>query len=359
MSSEFDIVMQMCREPMAAVSDGVITHLNHAAEELFEGIAIGKHIRAFIPEHILSTSDSAEFTSCVDTPSGMRTLTVSTCGEYQILLFSGEDECDRTGYLSDATLTSLLSSLFNTGLALNKVSSDDNMSAQSKTYLSIVSHNYHNILRLVGNLHSAVQISENSLNLNRSCFDLDALCSKVIESLDMLLPNREIKYVPASSPIFISADAEKIERVLLNIISNSYQHTEPGGKITLSLELRDNRAVITMRDNGSGISPEILRDVFSRYNTRLCEDNLSLGLRPGLGLAISRGIVSKHGGTLVIDSKVGEGTTVYVSLPTDDGSGIFSLRDSFPSRTISDTQLLLTELADILDSSHYTNEYLD
>ncbi len=158
MSSEFDIVMQLCREPMAAVSGGVITHLNRAAEELFDGIAVGKHIRGFIPEHILSTSDSAEFTSCVDTPSGLRTLTVSTSGDTKILHFSGEGEDSRTGYLSDATLTSLLSSLFNAGLALNSVSKDDNISAQSKTYLSIVSHNYHNILRLVGNLHSAVQI---------------------------------------------------------------------------------------------------------------------------------------------------------------------------------------------------------
>lgn len=359
MSSEFDTVMKLCREPMIAVSSGIITHLNQAAQELFDGIAVGKHIRGFIPEHMLNISDAAEFTSCIDTSTGIRTLTASNCGEMQILHISGDDSDNRTGYLSDSMLTSLLSSLFNTGLALDKVADDDSMTAQSKTYLSIVSHNYHNILRLVGNLHSAVQAAENTLNLNRSHFDLDALCAKVVESLNPLLPHREFKYVHACAPVYISADAEKIERVLLNIISNSYQHTKQGGKITLSAELRDNRAVITIRDNGSGISPEILRDVFSRYNTRLSEENLSLGLRPGLGLTVSRGIVSQHGGTLVIDSKVGEGTTVYISLPTNDGSGKYSFRDTFSTRTVSDTQLLLTELSDILDSSHYAKEYID
>ena len=358
MSSEISLVLQMCREPMLAVKDGTIICANAAAQELFGNTLTGNCVYGYIPEHILSISDADSFTAAVNTPKGQRTLNVSTIGDTGILHFSGNETADKPGYLSDAMLSALLSSLFNTGLAINKVGVDDALSNQSKNYLSIINHNYYSMLRLISNLHCAVQLSEDSLSLNRSAVDLDALCSKTVDTLGALLKDRSINYSSPARPVYISGDEEKLGRVMLNIIANSYQHTQPDGKIDISLELRDRRAVIVIRDNGCGIKPEVLREVFSRYNVRLSEANLSSGLRPGLGLAISRGIVAKHGGTLVIDSAENEGTAIYISFPIT-GESTLVLNDRSPMRTVSDMHLLLTEFSDIFDSSFYTREYLD
>jgi len=358
MSNELDLVVQLCREPMLVVCNGKIVNANTAANELF-GETLPEHsIYEFIPEYVLCTSPAPSFTSCVETPLGTRTLTVSSTEDTQILHFSGDESGDKPGYLSDVMLSTLLSSLFNTGLAIGKVGNDDSLSDQSKNYLSVINHNYYTMLRLIGNLHCAVQISEDSLNLNLSTVDLGNLCAKTVNSLSSMLSERVITYNAPAHPVYISADEEKIERVLLNIIANSYQHTAKGGKISLSLEKRDNRALIVVRDNGCGIKPEILREVFTRYNVRLSEANLSSGLRPGLGLAISRGILSCHNGTLVVDSTENEGTAIYISIPLSDGTGI-TLGDYSPMRTVSDMQLLLTEFSDIFDSSFYASKYLD
>lgn len=358
MSNELDLALQLCREPMLVLCNDIIVNANAAAKELFGNTLLEHSIYEFISEYVLSTSPAPSFTSCVETPLGLRTLTVSSAGDTQILHFSGDESGDKPGYLSDVMLSTLLSSLFNTGLAIGKVGSDDGLSDQSKNYLSIINHNYYAMLRLIGNLHCAVQLSEDSLNLNRATIDLGSICEKTTQSLSSMLSERVFIYNAPAYPVYISADEEKIERVLLNIIANSYQHTDKGGKITLSLEKRDNRALITIRDNGCGIKPEILREVFTRYNVRLSEANLSSGLRPGLGLAISRGIVSCHNGTLVVDSTENEGTAIYISLPLSDCSGI-TLGDYSPLRTVSDMHLLLTEFSDIFDSSFYTGEYLD
>ena len=78
MSNELDLALQLCREPMLVVCNDKIVNANAAAKELF-GNALPEHsIYEFIPEYVLSTSPAPSFTSCVETPLGLRTLTVSS-----------------------------------------------------------------------------------------------------------------------------------------------------------------------------------------------------------------------------------------------------------------------------------------
>lgn len=360
MHSDLDTVFELCREPMIAVRDGKITNLSPAARQLFSGIEVNQNISDYIPEDTLNTIKEGSFAASFSAELGERTLTASRSADSMILHISDDIE-NRPDFLSETLLSSMLSSLFNTGLAIERISSDTALSDKSLKYLSILNHSYYSLRHLIGNLHSISQLSEGTMNLSRSPANLALVCSELVSTLNALLSKNgvSLNYTTELGELYTNVDVEKIERVLSNLIANSYQHTESGGWINISLEKRDNRALITVRDSGSGIKPEVLQNVFRSYDEPLSSKSLSGDLRPGLGLAISRGIIALHGGTLIIDSSESEGTAIYISLPLDDNSAPLAFSDVTPPRNTSNMQLVLTEFCDILDSSYYTAAYLD
>ena len=112
----------------------------------------------------------------------------------------------------------------------------------------------------------------------------------------------------------IEGDAEALLQVFTNLLTNAVRHTPPGGEITLTLAGDDSGVVVTVADKGEGIAAEHLPHLFERFYR--VESSRSRGKGgTGLGLAICREIVQAHGGSIAIESVVGHGTTVRVTLP--------------------------------------------
>lgn len=111
-------------------------------------------------------------------------------------------------------------------------------------------------------------------------------------------------------PIWVTYDAQQIEQVLINLIQNSVQAMPNGGR--LRLHLADNAAevVLKVEDSGMGIHPDDRSRIFEPFFTTKPE-----GKGTGMGLAVSYGIVSRHGGQIDLDSEVGRGTTFLLRLP--------------------------------------------
>ena len=112
----------------------------------------------------------------------------------------------------------------------------------------------------------------------------------------------------------VDADPQLVRRALGNLVANAIAHTPAGGRVTVSAESSDGRAVVRVADTGVGIAAEHLPHVFSRfYRVR---DAVASG-RPGtgLGLAIVRSITELHGGSATIESRPGAGTTVTLTFP--------------------------------------------
>jgi two-component system heavy metal sensor histidine kinase CusS len=110
--------------------------------------------------------------------------------------------------------------------------------------------------------------------------------------------------------------AEKIlfQRVLANLISNAIRYTNNGGKIIIKYESLDKEVIITVSDNGVGIAPEHLTNIFDRfYRVDPSREHCSGGF--GLGLTIVKTIVEVHGGKIEVKSKVGQGTDVEIRWP--------------------------------------------
>jgi signal transduction histidine kinase len=115
-------------------------------------------------------------------------------------------------------------------------------------------------------------------------------------------------------PFVVTADRNKIKRVLDNLLSNAIKYGKPGGAIDLTAEEYEKGLVIQLTDNGKGISAEALRHVFdSFYRADAARSSAVPG--SGLGLAICRSIVESHHGKIWLTSEVGEGTRAFVYLP--------------------------------------------
>lgn len=116
-------------------------------------------------------------------------------------------------------------------------------------------------------------------------------------------------YIPAY------VDADKIEQVLLNILSNAIKYTEENGRIDVDVIERNDTIYITIMDNGIGIAEKEMPRLFERFYRVDKARSRSMGSGTGLGLSIAKQIVEEHEGAITIESKEGKGTTVTVQLP--------------------------------------------
>ncbi len=107
-------------------------------------------------------------------------------------------------------------------------------------------------------------------------------------------------------------DRDAIKQVLLILLDNAFKFTPAGGTITIGTALTDHGVVLTIRDTGWGIAPEVLPHIFERFYRA---DSARTGVGAGLGLAIAKELVEAQHGHIVVESEVGKGSTFTVSLP--------------------------------------------
>ena len=153
----------------------------------------------------------------------------------------------------------------------------------------------------------------------------------------------------------IAMDADRLERLLLNLLSNAFKFTPRGGTITLEVRVGPRQVELRLTDTGCGIPPEQLDLVFDRYRRPDRLEPPPHGL--GLGLPICRRIAQEHGGGILLTSQPGTGTTVVVSLPNQKAR-VQELRSLVVDYTGGYNRTLL-ELADALPKQAFTQKFLD
>ena len=137
---------------------------------------------------------------------------------------------------------------------------------------------------------------------------------KILEkNLSFLQPEFEKKHIRVidhvnGTPLVLDADQELLYLALLNIFLNAIQATPEGGSISINVAQEKNYYRIKIQDTGQGISEENIKKIFNPFFTTKERGS-------GLGLAIVRKIIEGHRGTIGVDSEVGEGTTVNITLP--------------------------------------------
>ncbi|GAB6152771.1 HAMP domain-containing sensor histidine kinase [Desulfosporosinus burensis] len=143
---------------------------------------------------------------------------------------------------------------------------------------------------------------------------LDEIIKEMAPQLRFLAGNRKVS-LRLTGDLKCRFDEDKMKQVILNLFHNAVQHTDPEkGDIQISLETASDGVVLSVRDNGSGITPEHLPKLFDRFYRSDSSRTRKYG-GAGLGLAITKSLVELHGGTIRVESLAEEGTVFYVWLP--------------------------------------------
>ena len=153
---------------------------------------------------------------------------------------------------------------------------------------------------------------EKGLQLHKEEIDLSLLLPDVADSLRPLADTKDLTLTcDMPSTLVVSADIDQLIRLMVNLLDNAIKYTEQG-TVTVSAHEGEGCAIVEVTDTGIGISSEDLPHIFKRLY-RVDSARSSVGA--GLGLSIARQIVQAHGGTLDVQSEVGNGSTFTVSLP--------------------------------------------
>lgn len=190
-------------------------------------------------------------------------------------------------------------------------------SPQKLEMLNLISRNAKRLLNLVNQLLDFKRIETNELSLNLSEGDIVSFTQEIVDSFRYIAVRKNIQLLYSSkfSSYLTQFDKDKLERILINLISNAIKFTNDGGSVTFNiLENADNGIKITVSDTGIGLPKELQEKVFERfYQVPNQGDILNQG--SGIGLSIAQEFVHLHGGEIKLNSEEGKGTTFTITLP--------------------------------------------
>lgn len=184
-------------------------------------------------------------------------------------------------------------------------------------FLNVIASESRRMARLVTDLLTLSRYDSNKKKTQKEAFDLGDLVKRCQEKLAIEIKKKGHKvncFVTADVPL-VYADKYDIERVVLNILTNSIKYTHDNGEIKIYVGFVYNDAYIKIFDNGIGIPEEDLSRIFERFYRVDKARTREMG-GTGLGLSIAKEILDKNGGSIDIKSKVGEGTEVVIRVPT-------------------------------------------
>jgi signal transduction histidine kinase len=152
------------------------------------------------------------------------------------------------------------------------------------------------------------------LDLEKEKFDLGVLVDNILNNLKYIIKekNTTFEYNKCNDCVAL-ADMETIELAITNVIDNAFRYS-PHGKVIISILKNDEDLKLVVKDNGMGISPEKLQNIFDGFLSSEYGMNMEPG-RNGIGLYTTKRILEMNGGSIKIDSVLGKGTTVEIVLP--------------------------------------------
>ncbi len=184
-------------------------------------------------------------------------------------------------------------------------------------FLGVISSEAKRMSKLVTDLLSLSRFDNNKTNIVKEEFDLGELAKKCQEKLQIEIDKKQLKVnclVTANVPP-VYAEKDGIERVIINILSNSIKYTNEKGTINIYVGFVYNDAYIKCIDTGMGIPEEDLERIFERFYRVDKARTREMG-GTGLGLSIAKEILDRNNGTIDIKSKLNEGTEVVIRIPT-------------------------------------------
>jgi K+-sensing histidine kinase KdpD len=200
---------------------------------------------------------------------------------------------------------------YSTALLLEEVDWPDE---KRREFLHLIDEECDNLQRMIADILDSSMIDVGQLIIELQPIRLPYLAREIIEEMQRRTEkHRLVVDFPPNFPI-IDADPHRIKQVLRNILDNALKYSPEGGLVVVRGEVRPTDIVVSIADQGVGISPEDLIPLFEKY-FRVKSPTGYYVPGTGLGLPVARAFVEAHGGRIWAESKAGQGTTLFFSLP--------------------------------------------
>ncbi|MGD9567462.1 MAG: MASE3 domain-containing protein [Sedimentibacter sp.] len=191
-----------------------------------------------------------------------------------------------------------------------------NDTQQLSKLLIIIKQNCYRLIRLIGNLIDTSKFESGFLKLELKNLNIVSVVEDITLSVGDYIRSKGVNIIFDTDveEKIIAVDADKIERIMLNLLSNAVKFTNMGDEILVIIEDREDYVRISVKDTGVGIPDEKLKVIFDRFaqvdNTLIRNKEGS-----GIGLSLVKSLAEMHGGKIMVDSKLGEGSEFIVELP--------------------------------------------
>jgi signal transduction histidine kinase len=225
-------------------------------------------------------------------------------------------------------------------LALDEVRDECYDASAAREASAVAKHQALHMARIIHDVMDASRNARGKLRLQIGVVNVSAIVTDAVATVrpNLVTRGHRLSVAMPSEPLSLLADASRLHQILTNLLNNAAKFTEPGGCIWLIAEASADAVVIRVRDNGRGISPDLLPRIFEPFlqgeDPEDPEDSSCGGL--GLGLSIVKSLVELHGGSITAGSRgPGAGSEFVVRLPArragGSGAGVPCF-DTFTSR---------------------------
>ena len=201
----------------------------------------------------------------------------------------------------------------------SRVMAETDSAEDRMKYMEIVESNNSRVLALIDEILDLSRVEAGEVTIKKQMVDLSELCRTIQLIFKFRCPDTiQLTTSKPNMNVLLNTDANRITQIFSNLISNALKHTTEG-RITYGYRLKNDGQEVEffVTDTGTGIAPEDLEDIFKTYMSRDAEAQKGYGL----GLSLCKIIVEKMGGTIGVDSKLGEGSTFYFTIPFEGSIG--------------------------------------
>lgn len=178
--------------------------------------------------------------------------------------------------------------------------------------LAIVHSEISRLTKLIKDLSDLSNVESDEIKLKKSEINLSAMMDNIVESFEPMFIGKSINIKKEiQSDIKLSGDADRLNQVFTNILSNAYKYTNENGNVLVGLKQLEDVIIITVKDTGIGIPKEDIKHVFERFYRSDLSRNRGTG-GTGIGLTVTKAYIEAHGGRIKIESEEGKGTKVII-----------------------------------------------
>ncbi len=188
---------------------------------------------------------------------------------------------------------------------------------EASKYIGIAKSNALKLSKLVDQLFELAQLESHTETINAEALSIAELVNDVLKKFDLQAAEKqvELSVTPKKSAFWVTADLEKLERVITNLVDNALRHTESGGFVNVILAQQDGGVEIKVVDSGSGIKPNDLPLIFEPHY-KVAANVRGNSAQGGLGLTITKKLLALHQVAIEVTSEPGKGACFQFMLPT-------------------------------------------